>query len=82
MNNTQQSHPGQPTQSKDASGDQQKATHKEAKTSNTTQHKDTEIRNASPKSGQSVQANTNNNSLNDMFKVATIIQQISNIQQS
>ena len=74
MNNTQQSHPGQPTESNDASGDQQQATHKEAKTPNTAQHKDTEIRNASP--SQSVQANTINNSLNDMFKVATIVQQI------
>ena len=78
MINTQQSHPGQPTQTKDASGDQQQqqATHKEAKTPNPTQHKDTETRNASPSSGQSVQANTINNSLNDMFKVATIVQQI------
>jgi hypothetical protein len=76
MNNTQQSLPGQPTLSKDAPGDQQQTTHKEAKTPNTPQHKDTEIRNASPSSGQSIQANTINNSLIDMFKVATIVQQI------
>jgi activator of HSP90 ATPase len=76
MNNTQQNLPGQPVQSKDAPGDQHHATHKEAKTPSSPQHKDTEIRNTSHSSGQSVQANTINNTLNDMFKAATIVQQI------
>jgi hypothetical protein len=56
--------------------DHQQATHKETKTPNTPKHKDTETRNASHSSGQSVQANTVNNSLNDMFKVPTIVQQV------
>ena len=46
------------------------------KTPNTAQHKDTEIRNESPSSGQSIQANIINNYLNNMFKVATIVQHI------
>jgi hypothetical protein len=86
MNNTQQqqSHPGQPNQPKDASGNEHQITHftaqatrKETDTLNTPLHKDTDARNASLSSGQSVQANNVISSpLNDMFKVAAIAQQI------
>ena len=72
----QQRHPGQPTQSQNASGSQQQATQftaqatrKETKSLNTSTHKDTEVHNASLSSGQSVQANSvNSATLNDMFK--------------
>jgi len=77
----QQRHAGQ---SQEASRDQQptpqftaQTTRKESSPQNTPLHKDAEVRNAPFKSGQSVQANsTNNSTLNDMFKVAAIVQQI------
>lgn len=80
--NIQQHHQGQPTPSKDPSGDQQathltaQATRKEAKTLNTPTHTDTAVRDASHSSGQSFQANNVNSSLNKMFKVASVIQHI------
>lgn len=68
---------------KDASGSPQQtqfraqATSKETKALNTPQHKDTDVHSASLSSGQSVQANSvNSSSLNNMFKVAAIVQQI------
>jgi hypothetical protein len=86
MSNTQQQqhHPGQPTQPKDACGDQQQATQftaqatcKETKALNTPMHKDTDVHNTSLSSGHSVQAKTvNSSSLNYIFKVAAIVQQI------
>jgi hypothetical protein len=85
-NNTQQQqrHQGQPTQAKDAAGDQHQtttfaaqATREQAKDVITPLHKNTEDRNASLSSGQSVRANdVNSSSLNNMFKVAAIVQQI------
>ena len=82
MNNPQQQRPpGQPDESQEASRYQQPAPQSTAQTTrkgvtaqNTPLHKDVEDRNASHKSGQSV--NTNSSTLNDMFKVATIVQQI------
>jgi hypothetical protein len=82
ITNTQQRHQGQPTPPKDPSGDQRdtqltaQAIRKEAKAVNTPTHTDTAVRDASHSSGQSVQANNVNSSLNDMFKVAAIVQQI------
>lgn len=80
MNNTQQQrHLDQP---KIASGDQQQRNHSVGNAEgnralNSPLHKDTEVRNASLSSGQSVQAKSvTNSSLNDMFKVADIVQQI------
>jgi len=83
-NPRQQHHPGQSAESQEASRDQQptpqftaQTTCKESSPQNTPLHKDAEVRNAPLKSGQSVQANsTNNSTLNDMFKVAAIVQQI------
>jgi hypothetical protein len=83
MNNTQQRHPGHPTHPKDTSQYQHQAAQltaqaprKETKTLDTPKRKDTEVLNAPLSSGQSVQANSVNNSLNDMFKIAAIVQQI------
>jgi hypothetical protein len=80
MSNIHQHHQGQPTPSKDPSGDQQathltaQATRKEAKTLNTPTHTDIVVREASHSLGQSVQANNVNSFLNKMFKVVSVIQ--------
>jgi hypothetical protein len=82
MTNTQQRHQGQPTPPKEPAGEQRatqltaQATRREAKAANTPTHTDTTVSDASHNTGQSVQANDVNSSLNDMFKVAAIVQQI------
>jgi hypothetical protein len=85
-NNTQQQqrHQGQPTQAKDNAGDQhqttkstQQATREQAKDVIIPLYKNTEDGKISLSSGQSVRANdVNSSSLNNMFKVAAIVQQI------